>query len=207
MKLHIWFTKADANHISVKSCTYFKNILWHQFTALSKCKKLISRDFSLCTYSQCGNLQNFPHDFFCKNFVKLTFSLELYCKSIWRKIFVVGENFRNFHTVRKWRKRIFHDFCSKNFVKTILSIKTTLKNDFTKNCRISTLSGPFNSQNGLLHFKVHELDFCLLRIFLNLLKEICILTMNSNIHSYSYTLSKVQQCEQIHVPTKHYNDT
>ena len=39
---------------------------------------------------------------FHQNSVKLTFSnftKELYCKSIWRKIFTVGENFRNFHTV------------------------------------------------------------------------------------------------------------
>ena len=37
------------------------------------------------------------------------------------------------------------------------------------------------------HFNPHELDFCLLRIFLNLLKEICILTMNSNHHSNTYS--------------------
>ena len=30
---------------------------------------------------------------------------ELYCKSIWRKIFAVGENFRNFHNVAHYAVR------------------------------------------------------------------------------------------------------
>ena len=37
----------------------------------------------------------FPHDFFQK-FRQITFfTKELYCKSIWRKTFAVGENFWN----------------------------------------------------------------------------------------------------------------
>ena len=42
----------------------------------------------------CGNLQIFfSHEctIFCKHSVKLTFSLKLYCKSIWRKKFAMGE--------------------------------------------------------------------------------------------------------------------
>ena len=64
--------------------------------------------------SQCGNLQIFPPPFFCKNFAKSNVSLklynELYCKSIWRKIFAVGENFWNFHTVLQCELREFRIF-------------------------------------------------------------------------------------------------
>ena len=41
----------------------------------------------------------FPHDFLLKFRQINFFTKELYCKSIWRKIFAVGENFRNYHTV------------------------------------------------------------------------------------------------------------
>jgi len=44
--------------------------------------------------------ENFSPLIFSKNSVKLTFSLELYCKSIWRKIFAVWENFRNYYTLQ-----------------------------------------------------------------------------------------------------------
>ena len=42
----------------------------------------------------------FPHHDILQNFRQINFfTKELYCKSIWRKIFAVGKNFRNFHTV------------------------------------------------------------------------------------------------------------
>ena len=41
----------------------------------------------------------FPHDILQKFRQINFFTKELYCKSIWRKIFTVGENFRNYHTV------------------------------------------------------------------------------------------------------------
>ena len=47
----------------------------------------------------------FPHDFLQKFRQINFFTKELYCKSIWRKIFAVGENFWNFHTVDQ-----FHEF-------------------------------------------------------------------------------------------------
>ena len=40
----------------------------------------------------------FPHDILQKFRQINYFTKEFYCKSIWRKIIAVGENFRNFHT-------------------------------------------------------------------------------------------------------------
>ena len=56
--------------------------------------------FCLCILNmpQCGNLQIFPPRFFLQKFRQIKyFTKELYCKSIWRKIFAVGEKFWNFH--------------------------------------------------------------------------------------------------------------
>ena len=71
-------------------------------TLLSRkfCKKKCDSKFLQFTHcAQCRNLQIFPHDFlqkFCQiNF----FTVKLYCKSIWRKIFEVGKNFRSYHTL------------------------------------------------------------------------------------------------------------
>ena len=49
--------------------------------------------------SQCGNFKNFPPRLLAKIPSKYFFTKELYCKLISRKIFEVGVNFRNFHTV------------------------------------------------------------------------------------------------------------
>ena len=45
---------------------------------------------------------NFSPTIFLQKFRQIKyFTKELYCKSIWRKIFAVGENFWNFHTLRR----------------------------------------------------------------------------------------------------------
>ena len=47
--------------------------------------------------AHCVEICKFSPTIFCKNSVKLTFHKDqLYCKSIWRKIFVVGEKFPKF---------------------------------------------------------------------------------------------------------------
>ena len=51
----------------------------------------------------------FPHDILEKFRQINFFTKELYCKSIWRKIFAVGENFRNFHPVWALVTQ-FHEF-------------------------------------------------------------------------------------------------
>ena len=51
--------------------------------------------------------KNFPHEFLQKFRQINFFTKELYCKSIWRKNFAVGENFWNYHTVDNGKPTIY----------------------------------------------------------------------------------------------------
>ena len=64
-------------------------------------------------FTQCGNLQIFPPTIFLQKFRQIRyFTKELYCKSIWRKIFAVGEIFEIYSRAQE----LFYKFVS-NFTK------------------------------------------------------------------------------------------
>ena len=75
-----------------------------------KPKKVICQS-ALKVRKQCGNLIIFPPRFFEKIPSNWLFH-EFYCKLIWRRKIVRGENLRNYHTVES--SRIFIGFFSWN---------------------------------------------------------------------------------------------
>ena len=100
----------------------------------------------------------FPHDILQKFRQINFFTKELYCKSIWRKIFAVGENFRNFHTVYvRTSSQVLHIFsldamlkycfCEKYFNFSRWDITTALRTRTSKNWKETALrqssSNPF----------------------------------------------------------------
>ena len=82
----------------------------------------------------------FPHDILQKFRQINFFTKELYCKSIWRKNFAVGENFWNYHTVF-YKKILWNQFRQKSMHRLISRIifKMIVKFNILRTVCISVL--------------------------------------------------------------------